>query len=458
MPVRTPNILSTNAEALTPLAYKTEEIILTSHDGRSADIKALVTSFEITESIYTPTLTLTMEIGDAVALMEEFQLTGQETIKVTVARQDFGSKERVSLSSLFYVTEYPIYGKFTNRLQVYRLRGVSHHAFLSRFKKVSRAYQDSPLNIIESIAKEELGLGGATPSLLDISKASGKSVGIILPNVQPLEAIAMVLKKTHDETGSPFYFWEGRDGVCRCKSQSELVGTGQVYRTFNDAKYFAEGPGTIKGFDEIQRRLITIHSDVRLSKFISGGSGAFSSTNEVIDLGYKSRTIERFDYLDEFGAMKWSTKNPTLSSSFKVGSDDGELKTLNQFDHAVINYTHTNSLAYNGYTGTFASLSEDKMVNRAAAYLENLDSIVHDITIAGDLRIRTGLMIELDLSKATDPDVPVLDSKAALPGRQKDQFLSGRYLVVSMVHRFEREYTIEARVKKDSLTEKLYTK
>ena len=111
-----------------PTSYRLREITLTNHEGREADIKQLVTDFTITESIYLPSLVLELNVKDPLNLVEEFQLSGQEKIKITISKKPHDSNDVQTITKEFYVTEYPVYGKYPNRLQVYKLKGVSEHA------------------------------------------------------------------------------------------------------------------------------------------------------------------------------------------------------------------------------------------------------------------------------------------------------------------------------------------
>ena len=82
--------LGTN-EIRVPSAYVIDSIMLSNHNGRIIDIQKIVTDFTITESIYHPGLILSMNVKDVVNFMEEFKLTGHETITVNLSRTTYAS-------------------------------------------------------------------------------------------------------------------------------------------------------------------------------------------------------------------------------------------------------------------------------------------------------------------------------------------------------------------------------
>ena len=158
--------LNTN-ESRVPEAYTIDSIMLRNYVGDIWDIQKIVTDFTITESIYHPGLVLSLNIKDVVNFMEEHRLTGHETITVNLSRKSFrseaASKDKTtypeidqSVSHLFYIAEYPLYGKFDNRVQVYTLKGVSKHLYLSKFKKISRAYTGNIANFIKDVFETDL--------------------------------------------------------------------------------------------------------------------------------------------------------------------------------------------------------------------------------------------------------------------------------------------------------------
>ena len=193
-------------EVLTPIAYAIEGIFLTDHTGQNEyDIQALVTDFSITESIYRPALTLSMNVKDPVNFMSQARISGHEKIRVELRRKKYsgevgeGNEEKVDLT--FYVTEYPVYGKANNLVQAYSIRAVTKHGYISKLKKISRHFNGNIAEIVESIATNELGID---PRNLVLSDQPTGQINIIFPNLEPIDAIYWILRRAHDAHGGPF--------------------------------------------------------------------------------------------------------------------------------------------------------------------------------------------------------------------------------------------------------------
>ena len=438
------NISLNSAEALLPTAYSIQEIIFRNHAGRELDLKALVTNFSITESIYQSSLLLSMNVKDPVNIMEELQISGQETIKVTLARKPYGEDIEDLVSLDFIVTEYPIFGRLDNRLQVYSLRGVSPHAYISELKKISKAFSGTIQDFVSEVLTDDLGI----PSdMMEISGASTAFISFIVPNMAPLDAIHWAIRRAYDQAGSPFYFYQRLDGVIVLESQAEMISRDS-YKEYKDAKFFQynqTGDTSIaKDYEERSLRILSMASDVRMSKYGSIPSGAYGSRSEYLDLSTKTLNRSAFKYETEFDGMIWTYKNPVVSSNFKP---DNPNNNLSQFPDSLVNYIPTNKHAFDN--PNYHSTTESGTLNKAQSYIENMDSISHDITIAGDFKLLAGKMISLRIPPAIDPGANIKNSKIS-NDIQRDNYFSGKYLVTSIVHNFAEDYRIDMKIKRDS--------
>jgi hypothetical protein len=443
------NISLNSAEALFPTAYSVQQIIFRNHSGRELDLKALVTDFSITESIYRPSLMLSLNVRDPVNTMEELQISGQEKISVLLARTPYGSQDQELVSLDFIVTEYPLFGRMDNRLQVYSLRAVSPHAYVSELKKISRAFSGTIQDFIKEVLRTDLGV---SENMMEISSGSTSYISFIVPNMAPLDAIYWALRRAYDQAGSPFYFYQRLDGVIVFESQAEIMSK-EVYKEYKDAKFFQfnqTGDTSIrKDYEERALRILSMNSDVRMSKYGSIPSGAYSSRSEYLDLSTKTLSRSSFKYDAEFNSMIWSYKNPVVSTTFKP---DNPNNTLSEFTDSLVNYIPTNKLAFS--SPNYHSTTENGKLNKAQSYIENMDSISHDITVAGDFKLQCGKIISLKIPPAIDPGANIKNTDTD-NDIQRDNYFSGKYMITSVLHSFSEEYKVNLQLKRDSLTFKL---
>lgn len=498
------NIAVVNTDQIRlPSAYAIDSIMLTNHNGRIIDIQKIVTDFTITESIYHPGLILSLNVKDTVNLMEEFRLSGHETITVNLSRETYTltdnsqSKKNIKLdnqkiSHLFYVSEYPLYGKFENRVQVYTLKGVSKHVFLSKFKRISRAFSGNIKNFVKEVLTNDLGV----PSYnIEMTAENTNIVKFIVPNLEPLEAIQWALRRAYDSHGSPFYCYETLDGKIKIDSHTDFNkrSNSDVYREYKEGRFFSYAPGTLEDYDERRSRIMDLSSDLRMSKLLSGSNGAYASKSIYLDIATKQIVTTEFDYNNEFPKMSKIGNFSTLSQRFapediesgKSYTADksfweraeaikaGRGRSLSDFKNSKINYIPLNSQAFNyaaptgssdpakayisGNTSNYHGATENSKINIAQSLVENLETMVHDFNVAGDFQLNCGKIVLLKIAPANDPTTTRKNAKTDTNTPGADKFFSGNYVVTSVIHNFAEDYFASVRVKTDSFSNDFLT-
>jgi hypothetical protein len=450
-----PRIFNTDQFGLSgnPFTYKIESIVLRNHAGIEREISAIITEFTITESIYRHCLVLKANIKDHNNVMEDLSLIGQEKITVRLTRQGRGEDTPKEIIHDFYISEYPLYSKFPNRLQVFSITAVSELAYLSQMKLVTRAYQkQNSLKIVEHILTEYLNV--KKTDIYFTAEKTRNFAGII-PALHPLDAINWVLRRTYGTNDTPIFCFEtlSESKKIRVVSHHEMANS-KVYRKYADGVFFTvKDVNSSENYRQSEGRIIELASNLNLSKFSSATKGAYASTSVAVDIARKKYTINEFNYLDEFKRMKESTleQNPVLSDKFTLNQ-----KKISDFNNTIIRYLPVNSLSQNDDPENYHWASTDNALNKHAAYLENLDTFVHDVRVGGDFGLGAGKVVDLKLSKALDPSNPKtsINNKAQLMDLE-DTLMSGKHVITSLTHHFEKDYFCTMRVKRDSMNEKL---
>lgn len=498
-------VVGTN-EIVLPSAYSIESIMLCNHNGRITDINPIVTDFSITESIYHAGLMLSLNVKDVVNLMEEFQLTGHETITVNLSRKTYRSNNSSSskididnqtLSHLFYISEYPLYGKLDNRVQVYTLRGVSKHIFMSKFKRISRSFSGSIKTFVYDVLQKDLEISADD---IEMTEEQAEPIKFIIPNLNPIDAIQWALRRAYDSHGAPFYCYETLGGKIKIDSHTDFNkrSNEKAYREYKEGKFFSHPPGTLEDYDERRSRILDLSSDIRMSKLLSGANGAYASKSIYVDIATKSIVTTEFDYSKEFAKMPKIGNYPTLSQGFqpedikaaKPYTPDQSFfqkssvgKSLSDFKNSKINYISLNTSAFadvkiknvptkNAITGIFFNkktitpnnpknyheTTKSSKINIAQSVTENLETVIHDFDVAGDFYLNSGKIILLKIAPAEDPNSQKKGSRALLGTPTADQFFSGNYLVTAVIHNFGEDYFSSIRVKTDSFSNNFLTK
>lgn len=443
----TKNIDVFSKKGITPGAFSIKEIIYMNHRGDEFAIHPIVTKITVTESVYSTSLVCRIMVRDASNLLENFDVIGQEKIRIRITKAgEDGAEEESEFDQTFYITEYPQYGRGREKhVQAYEIVGISEHAYISKFKKISRAVSDKTTSLIQNIFTNDL----KTNRLKLETSAYSRFKGLI--NIQePLSAIEWLRRKSFDYYQSPFYLFETLNGDIRCVSQADLTRKF-TYRKFYADKEFNYAPWSKEDFLQRKDRILEISSDLNLGKIFQGVSGAFSSENFSLDIANKTFTSKVFNY-DNKLFNNTMCKKTAISNDFLIDSDP-----INKLSDARHEYISTNTLAFDGEQEFNYNDMYKTTAGVTRAYLENFETISHEIKLHGDFKLNAGTIIDLKFPKAIEPAVQSDVIKGEAGYGRFDELLSGRYMITSAIHEFEEgEYFVNVKVKRDSYNLDIY--
>jgi hypothetical protein len=446
------NLEKGSNEAAIPSAYKLEHINITNYRGDTSDIKNLAVKMEITESLYTQSLTLKLTLKDSTNLIEEFPIIGQEKVEVIISfkrKKNPKKPEKPDIKKIklnFYITEYPTYGSTPSNfyVQVISLFGISEQSYISNQKKISRKYINNTANEIEKILTEELDL--PSKKFISSEDAISSSRGII-SNQRPMDVIEWFRKQTYSEnTFSPFFFFQTLNGKFKLFSLASLISEdNKVLDRYKDLRDVFKDPNTVEDFRQREERILSVSSDLKLNKSIQSRRGAFASKNNYLDYGNKTYTKFEYNYKKDFLDKPSLEGKKILSDEFLIGDDK-----LTDFTQAHCEYISVNSKAFDGNT----NYNDMSKISRhfINAYNALFNTFTHDIRLNGNFKLNAGRKIELEFQKAIDPSV-YRDFVNNPKPHHRNEFLSGKYLITSAVHEFDNdEYHVNLRVKRDSFS------
>jgi hypothetical protein len=220
-----------------------------------------------------------------------------------------------------------------------------------------------------------------------------------------------------------------------------------VYRNYNEGRQFTNDPelNPIEDYKQRLERMLNINSDIRLTKFLPGIAGAYSSNSQYIDFFDKTYENYNFNYESEFPNMTWIDKYKTISSKFMIDSEKMRISELpNSYTNRIsINkgsFSNQNNYHYPAFTYN---------INKTICYEEQFDSLSHEVKIHGDPTIISGKKLNLRFEKPIDPSL-IKQGFINTKDEEKDAFISGNYVITSVNHMFDTDYFIEFRAKKDS--------
>lgn len=417
-------------EAITPTSYDISSVKMFIGDkSNSIEIKDVIASIVITESIYSSSIEVDIRIIDGVNLFEMSRLIGGEEIHLKLFRiidptttfKDAQNKFDIKVN----VASVIDHNKKEIGMQLYTLRCYSKHTFVSALKEINRSFQGVPNALVTDICRKDLAF---SDSILFTNKNTNEIKGIY-PNLKPLEAINWILRNCSGEDNTPLFFYETIQNGLQFNSYSELLDQ-ETYITYND-KSFNDAPKDKSTYDAAATKIRKMSSSLDMSVYDMIQSGVFSSNTQSLDIATKSYKNTPFKF-----------KGKSNLNGFKPFADVIEFdnNTLMDSTKSKEYFINVNSKAFgdvNNYHNPLKDLLADKQ-----SCVNALNFMTLDLLINGDFNLISGSLVNLKLIKTGNGNEI----------RNVEKAFSGKYLVTSVVHTFgEDEYVCNVVLQKDSM-------
>lgn len=442
MPELRTNLKPNTHVAYSPLTYSIESMTFISHRGEEIDVQRIISSFSIKESLYFPTMILEMSFKDSANFIEQYEICGQEKIVISLVREKEFDSEKETLKHTFYVTEYPVYSRASEHIQVYKIRAVSEHFYISSFKEISRAMNGNIIDVIREIYTNDLFVPVEDISILN-SEKSNPCVSIfkgIIPRMRPIQAIDWLRQKAYSTSSSPFFISENSQEGVSIASLEDLISR-DVFREYYYNTRSSGVPNDEDDYITIATKVFDIVSNLGLANSFFAERGAYASDATFCDIYNKTLRTENYT-VDDMASDKLIENHVPLSSTFKIK----DVVNSQRVDASISRLSTACSKTIPINTGNpnlYANLGQYHNL-RAQGEYELLESFTHDIRVAGDFRLYPGRMIHLHVPKPIDPDM--LDGGVKVD----DQLVSGKYLITGVTHDFDSQYHCTLRLKRNS--------
>jgi len=427
----------------TRTSYELDQVLLESERlPNPIELKRVVTDLDIFEHLDKPYLTAEMSVADQTNLYETAGIIGGERITITIS----SLKEDISkpITNHFYVTKAKvIYTNDDSQLIIFSL--IEDIAFKSNLYNVNRYYFGKCGNIIEKIAKqyfkEELDLD--TP--VDQLKNEKQNLHLIVPNMDPLEAMQWVRNRATTTEGFPFYL---HSSFTKNKLFFRDLGTLLTQPVINPKESFRIDKASL---DSPSNKMIINHKFDSYQNIVTMiAKGLVGSNYRYIDTTQETpRTFsfdvrkDLYDILIDKGYMN-GQENPEFSTLYKVdGKSFNQIKSRNitrvggsnsqrnffwdEDQKHTWDNSYSESKTAAGYKQIVISHVVDDVLKRAP-----LTMIVDGINfIDGDKHSTIGNNIAVEFPKSTaDRDKG---------SSQIDTRRSGNYLIFACRHMFKKE-------------------
>jgi hypothetical protein len=229
-----------NAEWTTnPLAYELEVLTLVNNEGVGYDIRELMLECNIYESITSNFLMGEIAIADAIGLLENAKIFGQETLRIRFAmptgNRPAGPDDDL-IDQVFRIYKVSGIHRIGQNTTVYKLSFCAPELIHAKRIRISEAHRDSLSKIATKIAINHLGIIPIKPDedfpklrpfFENIIGSPGEQYHIVIPNWTVNYAINWLLQHAQGEDylsgfQDSFFFFQTARGGYRVQSLSDM--------------------------------------------------------------------------------------------------------------------------------------------------------------------------------------------------------------------------------------------
>lgn len=386
-----------------------QKMEIISSKGISIDVRHMMLSLNIFEDIFSPFITGSVVIKDALDLVNYFPLVGNEVLNIRLATPGFTNKGTF-IENTFRIYKLEDREMAGDRVVSYTLHFISVEALLDLNIKISRSYNDNIGKLAEKVLAE-YSLN-PTSNRFHIEPTTN-GIAYVSNFWSPIKNLNYLAEHAVNANGSPtFLFFENRNGLNFISLES-LYATDSV-RLFIKDSYSRDisQTGSIRNIERDFSQILNLNIPVSFDYISNVQNGTYSSTLITHDITTKNYAVRTFDILNDYDKDKRLNKYPLLS------------KTLN---HSSVSAIATMHKANAVMTGNH-DISNAKYFQRRRSLLQLAESVKIQITVLGRTDYTVGQKVELKLYQNKPLD------KKDTEADTRDNMFSGFYIISSIRH------------------------
>lgn len=409
----------------TPGDIRIKRLKLISASGNQIDILDYLVELNIYESIFAPTLTGSLTLGDSRNLIKNFPIIGEEIILVEVSTPG----TQILLEKIFRVNSIVDKNYVSDgSSQIYTLQISSIELFRNISNPIYKSFQGTPSDIIRNIyddylkvtrnvTEQNTGLDNFTP--LTVFSSTKNIVKFVSPGWTPIQCINWLC--AHSEASNNracnFLFWETNKGFYF----GSIEDIALLKDNISAGNYYYSA-SMINSKDSVGTKMLGIRDisfDRVFDQFENKRTGFLSSRTINVDLMNKTYENYDYDYTSQFN----SYKNLTGDNAYPLHSIN---TSRNPLVHKVVNYSLPG--LYSNAPGNFSERFKFVYGNRRSNILK-LYNMSLTMVVPGRTDLEAGSIIDVSLPRGF-PNSPEDSSSDSI-----DTMYSGKYLITSLNHK-----------------------
>lgn len=398
------------------------------------EVSDLVTELNIFQSIQVPFMTGKILLVDAVSLLDNVMLLGNDQIDIYIESKSTGGKQEEIYISMFTTGIEKAEKQKENNIYVLSL--ASKHIINNAYTRINQAYNGKSSDIIKKIAIDKLKVNETD---LDIEDTMD-NLKVIIPNLKISESLMWIARRATSESKTPCFVYEYLDGSIGFNSLAKMYSRPSVI-TYYRSDTQSSDPQTTYA------KIIDFQADSVGNGYLNFSNGAFAAKTYAFDTMTKQLIEEKFDLRD------YEKDETVLNTTIANTGVNVEGKTVYELPESKVYYLLTSSdgsnsnrpdiTTTNDTFGDYHTNSEIK-IPYLNSKLMQLENFMLSITVQGNINVFPGAIISLVVPSANN----------SIKGQEvtNDLLYSGNYVVVSIKHSFNAQnHVTMLQIAKDSL-------
>lgn len=397
--------------------------ILTSRSDEEIDIVKMINYVEVFESIYAPFITMKVNILDAMSLNSLLPIIGEEYLEIDIVGIDGEVGMRNQGFYIYKITDRIV---VSDRATSYTLHCISAPAIVDMNIKISKSYK----GLASDIVRDQLCTDSLSIKKELYCHPTKNSISYISNYWSPMQNIKYICDRAVSaDTKDPSYlFYETK------KSFLFIPLDTLVSQPASFDFLYVNNPHSPDMLNSTEDRIIQkMYVDDQFDYIDRVMSGAYGNRTLTVNTTNKRYAYSYYDFLDAFSTF--ARLNPSPMSSEKATRRINSMFRVRTFE----------SLSVDG----MPSEMNQEWFSQRITELAAINSQTVFIDVSGRMNIYAGNVVNLVVPMT---HIAKSDSGEKDLGSLIDKTLSGRYLVTSIKHKFDRErHTISLQINKDSM-------
>jgi len=395
-------------------------VVVSLSNGTTFDIKNQVLTVQIFEDMFSPFITGSVIVKDALDLVSKLPFVGQEYIdlKLYTPTYDQSLGDDGIIQGRFYIYKLTEREYYAEKGVGYQLHFISAEAVTDLNITPSRAFSGKVSDITKLIVKDKMYLNTDKLFTVEDTKNSTKFISNFWPLTKSLKYCC---EHAINPFGSCTYlFFENRQGFNFVSldylNDQDPIQTFRNGTTQDDIKSSGGSTRVIARDFQKVLELSVPHSFDYIDRV---RHGTYSSKLTGHDLTTKRYTVVFYDYLKKFGEGK-----ETRLNKFPITTDEVAARVT-----AIGLVKETEVQKFTG----FGEVSDIKIVQDRISRMKQAESFKIHIKVKGRTDYTVGKKVYVDVN------VPSPTASSDVQDDITDKMFSGNYLIAAINHVIDRE-------------------